>query len=39
VLLAEEVVKRGMNLRGVVVTYVSDIICQRAAVGERGAGS
>lgn len=33
VLLAEEVVKRGMNLRGV-VTYVSDIICQRAAVGK-----
>eukprot|EP01043_Picozoa_sp_COSAG02_P017457 COSAG02_NODE_792_length_17157_cov_6.602122_5_plen_983_part_00 len=33
VLLAEEVIKRGMNLRGV-VTYIADIICQRAEIGK-----
>jgi 6-phosphofructokinase 1 len=33
VMLAEEVIKRGMNLRGV-VTYVADIIAQRAAAGK-----
>lgn len=33
VLLAEEVIKRGMNLRSV-VTYVTDIICQRAEAGK-----
>eukprot|EP01043_Picozoa_sp_COSAG02_P049022 COSAG02_NODE_4883_length_4866_cov_2.190476_3_plen_995_part_00 len=33
VLLAEEVIKRGMNLRSV-VTYIADIICQRAETGK-----
>ena len=33
VLLAEEVIKRGMNLRGV-VTFIADIICQRAEAGK-----